>query len=289
MRRVLLPLLVLLLLAAAACGDDDDGVEPTAREGAGEPTTLEVTASDFAFEHPATVPAGPVTVNASNNGEQDHVAILQRIKDGKTFDEVKDVLADPDVEAPVDTVFGVAALSPGSSGNSTFVLSAGNYVFICPIPDRADGAPHFTKGMLSPLTVVEGDGGELPEADVTVTGHDFAFAGVPTDLEAGEMTVEFKNEGEQEHELNLVELEGSATVDDVAEFFLAPPGQGGAPPMRQLGGALIGAGVRAPAVTTYRLEAGKRYAFICGVPDFSSEPPTPHVAKGMRSQEFKVE
>jgi len=36
-------------------------------------------------------------------------------------------------------------------GRSKF--AAGDYVYICFLPDKADGAPHFTKGMIQAVTV----------------------------------------------------------------------------------------------------------------------------------------
>jgi plastocyanin len=69
-------LLLLSTLVLAACGDDDDedtsgGTEPTAESGA---QTVEIVATDFAFE-PTEVSAEPgqaVTVTLKNDGAVEH-------------------------------------------------------------------------------------------------------------------------------------------------------------------------------------------------------------------------
>ena len=107
------------------------------------------------------------------------------------------------------------------------------------------------------------------------------------ELSAGEHVLEFQNVGKQEHELNLVELLPNTTVNDVVDFYSAPPGQGGEPPMIRLGGAIAQPGLTAAA--RFTVEEGKQYAFICAVPDFTESPPIPHIVKGMLSSAFTVE
>lgn len=282
---------VVLAAGAAACGDGGDDAEDIGApdDNGAASATLEVTATDHAFDHAAEVAGGAVTIEAANEGEEDHVFIVQRIEDGKTFDEIKDLLADPEAEPPVSTVFGVAAMSPQASTRVTGVLEPGNYFFICPIPG-ADGVPHFAKGMLSPFTVTDGEGdNELGDAETSISGVEFSFRDVPEEFEAGEVDIEFTNEGVEEHELNLAALEPGKTIDDVIAFYEAPPGASGPQPMRTLGGGLIGAGVREPVVATYTFEAGKEYVFVCQVPDFSDGPPVPHAVKGMHSELLAVE
>ena len=116
-----------------------------------------------------------------------------------------------------------------------------------------------------------------------MTAQEFAFVGAPQ-LGGGERVVSLRNAGDQAHELVLAELAPGKTVDDVVKFFQTPPGKGGPPPMILHGGPTIQPGLT--ATSRFTLEAGKQYAFICTVPDFSDRPPTPHVLKGMYTQAF---
>lgn len=89
----------------------------------------------------------------ANQGEQLHEAAIYKPAAGKT---TADVIAyfkekNPTGPPPVIPSGGIAPLEPGTS--ATTDLAAGQYVFICFLPDKADGAPHFTKGMLQAITV----------------------------------------------------------------------------------------------------------------------------------------
>jgi hypothetical protein len=55
-------------------------------------------------------------------------------------------------EPPAASAGGFGALDGGQRGWITADLKPGSYVLICFIPGD-DGAPHFTKGMLTPFTV----------------------------------------------------------------------------------------------------------------------------------------
>lgn len=285
MRRRIRNLFALGFLFIAACGgaDQTTGGREQAEERA---TPIAVTATDFAFEHPPTVDAGAVELQLTNRGKAQHILILARVSSGATLDEAREALlsdAPPQGGAPpFSFVPGVAEVTPGRTGNSTQVLQPGQYIMICPIPDT-DGTPHFAKGMVSTFEATGAGGGTLPTPTATVTAQEFAFLNVPQ-LDAGDHVVGMRNTGKQEHEMNLAELAPGKTVDDIVEFMKQPPGQGGAPPMTLHGGVLMQPGLSATA--RFTLEAGKQYAFVCMVPDFSETPPAPHIVKGMYSQAF---
>lgn len=287
-----LMVLVAVLALLAGCGDAPAGEGAAPTEAAADDATsginrLDISATEFAFDHPDEVSAGAVELRLDNAGGMDHVAILSRIDEGATFEQAVEAMQGPP-EGALDTpLLGVAGVSPGASGTAIATLEPGEYLFLCPLP-TPDGAPHFTEGMVSPLTVTEAEeAGELPAARATVTAVEFAFEGVP-ELEAGEHILALENTGEQEHELNLIELGDGKTIDDVIASYSGPPGQGERP-MRNLGGPLMSADAPGTVLGRFQLEAGKEYAFICAVPDFSEQPPTPHIVKGMHSSSFRVE
>jgi uncharacterized cupredoxin-like copper-binding protein len=286
---------VLLVAVLAACGGPEEAAGPATDDPAGttpatEPAAaavLEITATEFSFDHSAEVPAGTVTLAVDNIGATEHVTILSRIEEGATFDDALAAMEGPPEEALDTPQLGVGGVAPGASGNAVAVLEPGQYLLLCPLP-TPDGPPHFAQGMVSELTVTEpAAAAELPSAEARVTATEFAFDGIP-ELGAGEHVVALDNAGEQEHELNLVELAEGKTIDDVIAHYSGPPGQG-EPPMRNLGGPLINPATSQQVLSRFELEAGKSYAFICAVPDFSEQPPTPHVVKGMHSAVFTVE
>ena len=97
--------------------------------------------------------AGPTTF--ANQGEQLHEAAIYKPAPGKTTDDIIAYFKEknPTGPPPVTPAGGVGPLDPGTS--ATVNLTAGDYVFMCFLPDKAsaDGAPHFSKGMIQTVTV----------------------------------------------------------------------------------------------------------------------------------------
>ncbi len=119
---------------------------------------------------------------------------------------------------------------------------------------------------------VAGDANEadLPEADVEVTGVEYSFSG-PTELDAGEVILDFTNGGAEPHEVNIVRLNDGVTVADYLAGFETGP-----PPGVPVGGVqavLPGRSQRA----VLDLDAGN-YGFICFIPNAEG---VPHAALGM--------
>jgi hypothetical protein len=166
---------------------------------------------------------------------------MARLIDGHTVDEVRAALEgaseddDPltglvEDDSLIDELGGIAA--PGTaytmSGDG---IEAGEYVLICFIPN-ADGVPHFQLGMVNGFTVAEGDADEAPAADVTYTVSDEGVDG-PSELTAGETSIEFVNDSATNREITLFKVREGSTLDDVAAFFEAaddgPPEFAGGP------------------------------------------------------------
>lgn len=162
----------------------------------------------------------------------------------------------------------------------TVNIPAGSYLLFCTIPSP-DGTPHAAKGMVESLTVTEGEQSALPESVGTITATDFAFS-QPPPLEPGSNVVRLRNQGQQLHEINLVEPAPGKTVDDVVAWYGQPSGP---PPMRSLGGVAVKPGEDGTAVLD--LEAGHAYAFICAIPDTRGDFAL-HVTKGMFTDPFVV-
>jgi hypothetical protein len=251
-----------------------------------------VTARDFAFDMPATAPAGITTISLKNSGQEDHQAQIARLNDGVTPDQLTQAMQNPDPSGMFRLITfagGPTGAAPGATVNTTSNLAPGSYVFLCFV-ESADGLPHIAKGMVAPLQVTgSASTAELPATQNAVTAKDFAFELPTTPLTAGKATFTLENDGPQPHEATLVKLASGVTVDQLKQMMSAPAptapagspagtsAPGGPPPFTGVGGvAAISANSKANFEAD--LTAGN-YALICFVPDPATG--APHVALGM--------
>lgn len=152
-----------LTLGLVACGDDG-GSADTTEEDAGatsdetesdvsaEPNELTVVSTEYEFDIPETLPAGPTSIVLSNEGKEKH------------FLEIVELKADaPSVEKLIklqkaDKFFVREALSikptaPGEeSAPGEVDLTAGRYGYVCFIA-TPQGKPHAFLGMFGEFTV----------------------------------------------------------------------------------------------------------------------------------------
>lgn len=242
-----------LFLAACSSG----GGAGTVRSPDAPATTVDVVATEYAFDVPAEVAGGVVEMRFTNTGGLPHEFGLARIEQGKTEADVK-ALIESGEEPPgwVEDVAGIPGLSPGESVAVTRTLEPGSYAFVCFFPDP-EGTPHATLGMYEVFTIVGDTGAALPEADATITATDTGLE-VPR-LTAGSQTVEFENGGTEPHELFLAAFERGLGVRDVDRWIGS--GYAGEAPVTFLGGMqTIPAG--ASVFLTIDLEPGVEYTTI---------------------------
>ena len=104
-------------------------------------------------------------------------------------------------------------MSPGESVEVTAPdLSTGTYAFICFVPSVGDGAPHFAKGMLSQMEVVEGTAPPAPTADATYKVAPGKAVEGPASLTAGRRTIKVEAaSGSEQLEPGLARLNPGAT------------------------------------------------------------------------------
>lgn len=249
------------------------------------PNVLTITATDYAFDAPAQIPAGFTTIRVQSNGKEVHQAALVRIEQGKTFaDFAAAVKAMAKAEAPqpawIVDAGGPNPPMPNGTSESMQYLAPGTYAIVCFVPSP-DGTPHIAKGMMRELTVTPATAAAAPapNADASVTLADYKFTAT-SPLTSGHHVVRVTNAGPQPHEVVLVKLEPGKTGKDFAQWV---NGMKGPPPGALLGGVAA----MAPGDTVYfpaDLTPGN-YAFVCFVPD--SKDGKPHVAHGML-QDFVV-
>jgi len=113
-----------------------------------------LTMKDFAYEPPVTLSAGARVIAVDNPGPQPHEATVIRLNDGVTVDSLRTAFASGQPPAPPYTrAGGIAAIAPNMEGTMALDLTAGNYAFICFLPDPATGKSHAELGMIGELTV----------------------------------------------------------------------------------------------------------------------------------------
>lgn len=261
----------LLALTAAPAA-----MRPTPNHRTAAPRSVSVVATDFSFEMPASLPAGPTAFRLVNHGQQAHHLFLVRLEGGHTTEQLVAAMKSPG-PPPAWAVFagGPNAVDPGSTSFPTTVdLQPGNYAVICIIPGP-DGVPHIMKGMSHSLHVTgpAARPASLAVTHDTLTLNDYAFD-IPWTLHTGTTRVLVRNTGAQPHELVVVRLAPGKSPIDVANWV---DKMAGPPPGHFLGGV----SPIAPGVTnelTLALTPG-HYALLCFVPD--AKDGKPHVAHGM--------
>lgn len=249
---------------------------------AATPNVVTITATEYAFDAPAQIPAGLTTLRLVTNGKEMHHATLIKLEDGKTIDDFKQAMQK---EGPPSSWMSMSGgpnpPRPGGTTEETQILEPGNYVLVCFIPSP-DGVPHIAKGMLRPITVTPSTGTQAaaPVPDITVKLVDYGFE-PSKPITAGKHIIRIENAGKQPHELVLVRLAPGKTVQQLASWVEKMDGP---PPGEPLGGvASIHPG--GYGFITADLTPGD-YGFLCFVPD--SKDGKPHVAHGMVEQ-FKIE
>ncbi|MCB0125986.1 MAG: hypothetical protein KDE58_27205 [Caldilineaceae bacterium] len=227
---------------------------------------ITIMAHDFSFSVPAEIEAGLVRIKLEDHGQEPHHVQFARLNDGVTFEQFMAALQKGENEALPLLTFpgGVAPIDPNGVASAILDLAPGNYVLLCLVPSP-DGIPHLAKGMIAPVTVVEGGvQASTPEVQGTVKLVDFSFV-LPSEIKAGKQIWEVVNEGSQLHEINLMKLADGKSMDDVAAWMAKPEG---APPFSNVGGFN---GIDAKKVGYMELDLTPgTYVAICHVPDPAS-------------------
>jgi uncharacterized cupredoxin-like copper-binding protein/ketosteroid isomerase-like protein len=133
-----------------------DDINPTrveAPEGAAE---ANVGLVEFAFNlDRLSFPAGDVTFQASDDGQQMHEMGIVKLPEGVTLQQALEA-EDPEGTLGVTDVAFFAPIDPGDQATWTVTdLEPGHYAYACFIPDQNDpeGTPHALKGMVGEFTV----------------------------------------------------------------------------------------------------------------------------------------
>ena len=278
-------------LVLAACTTKEVSSDKAATDSAAAPAAaaapneVTITATDYAFDAPAEIPAGLTNMRLVDNGKELHHATLIRIEEGKTYADLMEGMKamKPGTPPPgwVIPAGGPNAVAPGSSSALTMVLEPGNYAIVCFIPD-AKGVPHVAHGMAKALTVTPNPNANMtePEADITVTMSDYKFE-FSKPLTAGRHTLKLVTAPGQPHEFTFFQLSPGKTAADIPKYVEA--GMQGPPPALPLGGV---AGVASGRASFYTIDVKPGdYAIVCFLED--ARDGKPHFVHGM-IQQIKV-
>lgn len=237
------------VLALAGCGGNE-----------AEENVVAVRGDEYAFVMPERAQPGWTTLDFTNTGDEPHEFALFRLDEGKTLADVKALLADPAAQQQgppewVTIVAGVPTLAAEGRAALTQELEPGRHVLVCFL-DGPSGKPHFADGMIRELEVAGQVRGDEPDADAELA----LGAGLEApEVEAGERTLRFRNDGDEPSSLFLVAYEPGKTAADLERWEEA--GAQGPAPARFLGGA-IDVPAESSVYLTLELEQGREYTLL---------------------------
>lgn len=235
---------------------------------------ITITAREFAYDAPDSISAGPTTIRLVSRGRQDHFVQFVRLSGGHTPADYTRASIAHEATPWAISVGGVGTIPPGGAAAVTIDLKPGRYVMLCDISDT-DGTPHFAKGMVRPLTVVEGrPAAAMPIPDVVLDLTDYAFT-LSKPLSAETHVVSVRNAGAQPHMALLWQLHQGKSAADVVRW-MDTTGPAVAPVTLMGGVPDLDPGQSVELVLD--LVPG-RYVLICLVDDIHDH--KPHYAHGM--------
>ena len=238
---------------------------------AGVPDTMlpgrivDVTANEYAFRAPDSIPAGLVTFRLRQEGrvaggadlspmdrqalvthggddtDGFHMLWVVRLDSGRT---AADLFAAEraDSATPWARLLGGPAFAyPPRTTNATMVLAPGDYVLVCYVGSAREDRRryHLLKGMFRPLTVVPsgGDTGALPAADVVATidsANKLRWSG-PVTI-AGTWRILVRNQSARRVEFGVVRVLDGHTAEEARAWRR----RDGKPPVAEPWGGVVG-------------------------------------------------
>jgi hypothetical protein len=238
-----------------------------------------VTANDYSFSAPDTIPAGLTEIRLQNRGKEMHHVFLLRLDGGKTMSDLFGAMQ-PDGPLPswAREVGGPNTPGPGGESSAILRLAAGRYAMICVIPS-SDGKPHVMKGMAKEVIVTPAASNTASanlRIGATMTLLDYAFK-LSQPLQAGRQTIRVRNDAAQGHEVVVVRLQPGKSPTDMLAWMEKMEGP---PPAAPIGGSTPMAHGEENLITI-DFTPGE-YGLICFAPD--AKDGKPHFMHGMVTQ-----
>jgi hypothetical protein len=115
------------------------------------PNVVHVTATEYAFQPPDTLPSGVTTFHLMNEGKEAHHLVLLKIP---LADFQKGAwLEKPQGPPPGAFINGASPMTAGVANTTAVDLTAGDYGLICFVPDSKVGNPRIEHGTVKQITV----------------------------------------------------------------------------------------------------------------------------------------
>lgn len=246
----------------------------TRTDAGGGPNVVTVTATDYAFDAPAEIPAGLTAIRLVNRGPSLHHIQLMKFDEGKTLEDFLGAMKGEHFPAWAKVAGGPAPPEIGSTSTTIEDLEPGTYALICFIP-APDGMPHVMKGMSRELKVTGPSraAGPAPEADIVVKLVDYDFE-LSQPLTPGKHTLRVENAGPQPHEIAIVRLNSGKKPSDYTAWGMKQVG----PPPGTIHGGVSGIMPGAHSLVEVDLPPGD-YGLLCFLPD--AKDGKPHFMHGM--------
>ncbi len=268
----------------AACGDDS--------ASSSEPAALTVVASEpaegeYAFDVPAEMEGGTVTITLDNTGAEGHEIGFVQVEEGTTAQEFADQVLASGEDAPIpDFVLnapgGVGGAAPGATRAATVEFEDGTYVYFCTFGGEEEGSvPHYQAGMLGEVTVSgSASTAALPES----TGHRHCIG-----VHLRDRGTHHGRADDRVHERRRAVPPPVCAADgrgrDARRVDCVPSAPKRSPRVRRRSTSrrrrTSPSSAQAPRRRNLNLEAGS-YVFMCFLTDREGGPP--HFAKGMAVQ-----
>ncbi len=227
----MLGLAVLILFALNACVAVQPKTETTTEPELSASSALPeitITARDFAFDLPAEIPSGWVSLTLKNEGQVNHHGIVMRLLEGVTVEDALAAMDNPqaDQSETSDLQFFMPDTDPGSSNQATVEFAPGHWVILSVSMDgQSIGAseepvPDYALGSIQEFDVVDQSAmASPPYADLSLTVSKDAVD-FPDQVEPGQHTIEVVNDSGQENGYAFIlRMEGDTTIDDVLAMF----------------------------------------------------------------------
>ena len=247
--------------------------------GAAPARTLDVTAYEYSFRAPDSLPAGVVTVRLINRGIKAHQVTIGRLDDTSSLDRVmRSLVANKARTGGIRWVGGVESAIPGESGETMLPLPSGRYVLICGY-DGDNGLAHMSLGMIRSLLITPGSlvtTRSLPATPTTIELSEYHL-GISGPLHSGKQLVRIVNVGKERHHLYIARIIGNATADEIMKW----DGKSQPAPLQDMSGGAAAMDPGQASVIEMDLAPG-RYALACVLSNDSKS--KPHYMLGMHDE-----
>lgn len=174
---------------------------------------VDVTAGDFFFVAPESIPAGLTTFRLRQVGKFAHDLSILQLPKAKTFEEFVATVAADQPRPWWISLGGPGFIDPPLSTNASLLLEPGSYVLACFVTAQGDPAEH--RRMFRPLQVVSAAGAisTEPRADLVVKILNDSFEFSPA-LSAGRHLLRIENAAAERRLFRIERVLPGRTVEE---------------------------------------------------------------------------